>query len=167
MMRNEPAASRTLALGQTRSSPPTRSFNLLSATPRAATQLPPAPRPAPPAPQTLSSPPTGSFIVLFKTPQAATLAARSSVFPQQHVAGGGAWAAARGVDGAVAMGLDTFKVQQAPGPEDVLWQVGGRGRAPALAPRSQAPRAAPRAGGPLAARGGRSAGAAWTHQQLP
>jgi hypothetical protein len=63
--------------------------------------------------------------VLFKTPQAATLAARSSVFPQQHVASGDGWVAARGGDGAAAMGLDTFKVQQAPGPEDMLWQVGG------------------------------------------
>lgn len=59
--------------------------------------------------------------MLFKTPQAATLAARSSVFPQQSVHSGGPRAGGR--QGRV--GLDSFKVQQAPGPEDVLWQVRG------------------------------------------
>jgi hypothetical protein len=54
----------------------------------------------------LSGPDTGSFIVLFKTPAAATLAARSSVFPQS------------------SNSLEAFKVQPAPNPEDMLWQVG-------------------------------------------
>jgi len=83
----------------------------------------PTPNPHPPSThQALAGPPTGSFIVLFKTPQAATLAARSSVFPQQTVQRG---AGLGGGDGGARMGLDAFKVQQAPGPEDVLWQVGG------------------------------------------
>jgi hypothetical protein len=55
--------------------------------------------------QVLSGPDTGSFIVLFKTPAAATLAARSSVFPQS------------------SNSLEAFKVQPAPSPEDMLWQV--------------------------------------------
>jgi hypothetical protein len=55
----------------------------------------------------LSGPDTGSFIVLFKTPAAATLAARSSVFPQS------------------SNSLEAFKVQPAPSPEDMLWQVRG------------------------------------------
>lgn len=55
--------------------------------------------------QALQGPGCGAFIVLFKTPQAATLAAHSSVFP--HLKGH----------------QESFKVQQAPGPEEVLWQV--------------------------------------------
>ena len=61
----------------------------------------------PTAAQVLKTPCSDSFIVLFKTPQAATLAAHSSVFPQS------------------GSRLNAFKVQAAPGPEEVLWQVKG------------------------------------------
>lgn len=73
--------------------------------------------------QVLASPPAGAFVVLFKTPQAATLAARSCVFPQRRVPGD---APARGPAGGERLGLGAFKVRQAPGPEDMLWQVRGR-----------------------------------------
>jgi hypothetical protein len=59
--------------------------------------------------QVLKGPCSDAFIVLFKAPQAATLAAHSSVFPQS------------------GSRLDAFKVQAAPGPEEVLWQVGKAG----------------------------------------